>query len=200
MRLPNEQFVTRIAGVYVVARQYVGIGTLNVSTPRGELKAGSGDFIVTFGDGDTCLMTERHFNDISEPEEDKEDPSAKAEVLNTQTGEIEVKETPKPTSASETGFTESTASMDLEDRMKGDGGASAATTTSKPAVPLEAGSATVETAGQVAPILSPSVSSTQSPQVIVPQPQTSSFELLKARADRGDKLTSEEELRLLDGK
>ena len=39
-----------LGGIPMKAKQFVGIGTLNVETGRGEVKARSGDFILTYSD------------------------------------------------------------------------------------------------------------------------------------------------------
>jgi len=46
-----------LGGVSMKAKQYIGIGTLNVETGRGEVKAHSGDFILTYSDDKETLRT-----------------------------------------------------------------------------------------------------------------------------------------------
>lgn len=47
--IPNVPAQVTVAGRSAVAKQFVGVGTMNVKTPRGEVKANSGDFIFDFG-------------------------------------------------------------------------------------------------------------------------------------------------------
>ena len=60
-------------GVRVVAKQYFGIGPLNVQTSRGEVRAQSSDFILMFPDGASCVIPESTFNLLdlgSKPEQE----------------------------------------------------------------------------------------------------------------------------------
>jgi len=43
-------------GTEIELKQFLGTGSLNVLTSRGEVKAQSTDFLVTFGDGITCVL------------------------------------------------------------------------------------------------------------------------------------------------
>lgn len=56
----NVEFKIFIAGQEFTARQYVGVGHLNVSTSRGELKLVSGDFILRQGE-ETFVVSEKLF-------------------------------------------------------------------------------------------------------------------------------------------
>lgn len=48
--------ILNLYGVQVEVKQYFGVGTLNVKTTRGEVKAQSTDWIVNFSDGVSCVL------------------------------------------------------------------------------------------------------------------------------------------------
>jgi hypothetical protein len=134
----NVEFEVTIAGRSCLARHYVGIGSLNVSTPRGEVKAVSGDYILTFGEGEKFVCGEELFLALAENGID----------LDSFSEDDLVEKAPDPL-------------------------ASSSTSTPSPA----SSSSTSQSSGA-----------------------DMSFEILKARAGRGEILTDAEQARLLDGK
>ena len=68
----------QINGVEVLARQYIGIGSLGIETGRGELKAHSRDFIIEFPSEIKIVLSESIFLSICpQPTESQEKTDAK---------------------------------------------------------------------------------------------------------------------------